>query len=224
MEEVIKKKRGRKPKILNNIKILPDNTILKKRGRKPKNTLVNTVNNNINVNLTVEIDLQDDFKPNIEISPINNIWLKKYKPTNTNEIIGNKEQINIIKKWLLNYKQETHHALVISGAHGIGKNLLITLILNELKYEIRNIYSTDLKNKNIINETIQSCNKTKNLYSNFNNKKYAIIIDDTESITLTSEKDNLLELFKLNEQNKYFPLIFISNLQHSKLINNLKKL
>lgn len=36
MEEVIKKKRGRKPKILNNIKILPDNTILKKRGRKPK--------------------------------------------------------------------------------------------------------------------------------------------------------------------------------------------
>ena len=232
MDNIIKKKRGRKPKIaqdtqdIKNKEILIPILNLKKRGRKPKNTVVKTINNNIDINTEIEISFEDNLKTNIEISPINNIWLKKYQPKTVNEIIGNKDQINIIRKWLLNYKQEKFNALIISGAHGIGKNLIITLILNELGYEIKYICNTHLKNKNIINETIQSYNKSKKLYnisSNYNNK-YAIIIDDTESITLSSEKDNLLELFKLNEQHKYFPLIFISNLQHSKLINNLKKL
>ena len=226
MDEIIKKKRGRKQKIQQTTIIQPEPHIIKKRGRKPKNTILNTTTNNIDVNKTTEIDFEDNITINSKINPINNIWVKKYQPIHSNEIIGNKEHITIIKKWLLNFEISKEHALVISGGHGIGKNLITTLLLNELGYEIKTICSTTLKNKDIINETIQSCNK-KNIYITFGksiNKKYAIIIDDTESITLTSEKDNLLELFKLNEKHKYFPIIFISNLQHSKLTNNLKKI
>ena len=198
----------------------------KKTDQKEKNDYTDT---KIDIELSKELDLSvdDNLIDNNNYLPISNIWLNKYQPTSLNEIIGNKEQINKIKKWLLNYENSTNHATVISGGHGVGKNLIVKLALQETGYQIKNIYSTNLKNKNIVSEIIHSCAKTKNVYTSFDNsinKKYAIVIDDTESITLTSEKENLIELFKLNAQHKYFPLIFISNLQHSKLINNLKKM
>ena len=234
---IIKKKRGRKPKLVvpNLMPETNDIIILKKRGRKPKNklienTLLNTSieqENKVDITINQELDLNNHFESNNEISPINNIWINKYQPKNLDEFIGNKPQILKIKNWLVNFENSDNHAIVISGGHGIGKNLLIKLLLAETGYLIKNIYSTNLKNKNIVSEIIHTYTKTKNIYTSFNqsiNQKYAIVIDDTESITLSSEKDNLLELFKHNTNNKYFPLIFISNLQHSKLINNLKKM
>jgi DNA polymerase III delta prime subunit len=46
---------------------------------------------------------------------------------------------------------------------------------------------------------------------------------ETENITLTSEKKYIMDIFKENNKLKAFPLIFISNNQHSKLLNDLKK-
>ncbi len=213
----IKQKRGRKPK--NDNSDLND-----KKNKKDKE------NQKIDIELSKNLDLSNDpINEKIKDDNSNsnsNIWLNKYQPTSLSQVIGNAEQINKIKKWLLNYENHNDHATIISGGHGIGKNLITRLALLETGYQIKNIYSTCLKNKNIVSEIIHSYAKTKNVYNllNKSNLKYAIIIDDTESITLSSEKENLIELFKLNSEHKYFPLIFISNLQHSKLINNLKKI
>jgi len=50
-----------------------------------------------------------------------------------------------------------------------------------------------------------------------------LIFEETENITLTSEKKYIMDIFKENNKLKAFPLIFISNNQHSKLLNDLKK-
>jgi len=233
-------KRGRKPKNIENKIVLElENdvtTIEKKRKRKSKKEVAKN-QQPIIMDVDIKLDKEIDFvtgdnsinklyheKTN---DLINNIWINKYRPQHTSKIIGHKDHINILKKWLSAYDNHTYHAAIISGGHGIGKNLIIKLLLLENEYQIKHICSTDLKNKEIITNIITSCVKTKNVYSSLNNnieyQKYAIIIDDTESITLKSEKENLLELIKINEKHKYFPIIFISNLQHSKLINNLKK-
>jgi hypothetical protein len=231
-DEILPKKRGRKPKNhsldMINIQHIKNKTLPKKE--KSKINKDQKIDGKINVDILGELDLStenNETTPDIITDMVSNIWLNKYQPKTLNEVIGNKEQILKIKNWLNNYDNSIYHAVIISGGHGIGKNLIVKLALQESDYQIKNIYSTSLKNKNIVSEIIHSCAKTKNAYTSFNqttNQKYAIVIDDTESITLTSEKNNLLELFKFNSENKYFPLIFISNLQHSKLINNLKKL
>lgn len=235
-DKPLPKKRGRKPKnqLLNEnfneleIYTASETKILKKNSLK-QNTENQIINTKIDVELIKELDLSSDsftYSNNENINIESNIWQNKYQPKSLNEIIGNKENITKIKKWLNNYNNSLYHAAIISGGHGVGKNLIVKLALQECGYQIKNIYSTNLKNKNIVSEIIHSCVKTKNaqtLFNNTVNQKYAIVIDDTESITLTSEKDSLLELFKFNAENRYFPLIFINNLQHSKLINNLKK-
>ena len=55
------------------------------------------------------------------------------------------------------------------------------------------------------------------------NNKIALIFNESETISLTSEKKYILNIFKENNKKKSFPLIFISNTQHSKLLNDLKK-
>ena len=211
----------------------------KKRKRKSKKEMAEkhqqlNTETEVDIKLSREIDFSNDdvFVDKVYVEKNNdflsNIWINKYQPQKLSEIIGNKQQIEIIKKWLLNYDNHKNHFAVMSGGHGIGKNLIIKLALQETGYQIKNICSTSLKNKNmVLDEIIHPCAKTRNVYNSINNQvnnlKYAIVIDDTESITLKSEKENLAELLKLNSQHKYFPIIFISNLQHSKLVDNLKK-
>ena len=227
--EITYKKRGRKPKQSNNITKTPNNK---------EQEHLNNQSTNMAISLNEKILLKDDFIYEPELKTRSTIlWTEKYKPTSINDIIGNKKEISTLKQWLLDFynnsddnyelnnkKNKKNSSVVISGGHGVGKNMIIDLLLKEIGYKQKNIYSTNLKNKNIVNEIIQSCTNINNLISNNKIIRYAVIINNTENITITSEKDNLLDLYKQNKEKMYFPLIFISNLQHSKLLNNLKKI
>jgi hypothetical protein len=55
------------------------------------------------------------------------------------------------------------------------------------------------------------------------NPKLALIFNKIENITLMGEKKYIMDIYKYNNKVKAFPLIFISNNHHSKLLNDLKK-
>lgn len=155
------------------------------------------------------------------------IWIEKYKPTTSSEIIGNSNAIHGIKNWLDNFNNEkTSGSIIISGNHGIGKTMSVRIILEEYGYKTKILNSNNIKNQKVIDEILQTTIKSKNvndLLMGKNNTKYALIIDDTETISLATEKNSLLNLYKDNDKMKYFPIIFISNLQHNKLISDIKK-
>ena len=155
-------------------------------------------------------------------------WIDKYKPNNVNDILINKNSITHINNWLNNFQSSNNSgSIIISGTHGVGKNISIELLLKNLNYEQILLTSSIQKNKKTINDILKLCNKSQNIYdlliNNQNNKKYALVIDDTETITLKSEKTNLYELCKENDKKKRLPIIFISNGQSNKLIVDLKK-
>lgn len=241
-----------------NIRIMQE---IKKRGRKPKLTsdkIDNISNSNISDRINVEnnkyiyIDDDDIVNNNDDKLEESHLWLDKYKPKYISEIIGHKDEINILKEWLINFESSKYNSVIISSKHGIGKTIIIELLLKELNYNIKYVNINLLKNKNIISELINTCyikkltiknkflnkkdesiqvlsdvgklktNIVNNSVNNIVDIRYAIVINDTENLTLSSEKENIIKLLKLNTK-KIFPIIFISNLQHSKLINSLKK-
>jgi replication factor C subunit 1 len=156
------------------------------------------------------------------------LWVNKYRPTYLNEVIGHKEQIKKIKSWILNLHVNKNQAIIISGIHGIGKSLTIKLIFEELNYLIRIIYPNEIKDHRIFDDFNDYYNHKNSIHSkinfqNENKKNLVLIFEETENITLTSEKKYIMDIFKENNKKKCFPLIFISNNQHSKLLNDLKK-
>ena len=153
------------------------------------------------------------------------LWINKYKPSNIEEIIGNTDKIIFISEWL--QKLNNNQSIIISGTEGIGKTLTIDLILRKMGYIVRIINSNDIKEHRNNNDFDDYYNFNNSVYSKINfskNKKVALIIDEIENITLTNEKKFILDIYKENNKSKSFPLIFISNNQHSKLLNELKKL
>lgn len=140
------------------------------------------------------------------------MWIQKYIPKSSNDIIGHSECIARIKYWLKHCQSNPNlsSSLIVSGTHGIGKTITVSLILKEHGYQI---YSPNLKSY----KNLQNINEL-NIH-----KKTAILIDDSETITLTSEKNTISLIFKENESKKLFPIIFITNEQHSKLILDMKK-
>jgi replication factor C subunit 1 len=158
----------------------------------------------------------------------NDLWINKYKPTKINQIIGNQQQINTFKNWITNLSINKTQSIIVSGNQGLGKTLTIKLILEELGYIPRIINPNEIKDHRIYDDFNDYYNFMNSIYSkiNFSNKKnnkIALIFDETENITLNSEKKYIMNIYKDNNKSKSFPLIFISNNQHSKLLNDLKK-
>jgi hypothetical protein len=148
-----------------------------------------------------------------------NIFTTKYIPKEPSDIIGNKDNVDFIQNWLSNFKNSNFSSIIISGHHGVGKTIAIKTILEYLNYDIKYLSSYNLKNIKKINEIINM----NSYFCDNNNNNFAIIIDDFDTITLTSKKNLIFQLFKDNQDKKYFPIIFLTNEQHSKLISNIKK-
>jgi DNA polymerase III delta prime subunit len=115
-------------------------------------------------------------------------------------------------------------SVILSGIHGIGKSIAVKLILDEMNFNPISISSSNIKDNKSISKYLLSSNGSCNTIENIiSNKKLALIIHDTENITLSTEKNMLIELYKENEKRKLFPIIFLCSEQHSKLISDIKK-
>jgi replication factor C subunit 1 len=156
-------------------------------------------------------------------------WSEKWKPNKSSDIIGNLASIKRIKKWLIDFDKSKFSSLIISGNHGIGKTLTINILLNELDYNYNVIYPNEIKNLRVCDNFNDYFNYDNSIYSKMSlsnckkKKKIALVFDEIESISLTSEKKYILNIFKENNKKKNIPLIFISNNKHSKLSNDLRK-
>jgi replication factor C subunit 1 len=167
-------------------------------------------------NKTIDINIKDD------------IWINKYRPLKSSNVIGNKKQICLFNKWLTDINTNKNQSIIISGNRGIGKTLIIKLLLEEKGYTIRIINPNEIKDHRIYDDFNDYHSFTDSIYSklsfaNNTSNKIALIFDETENITLTSEKKYIIDIYKENNKLKSFPLIFISNNQHSKLLYDLKK-
>jgi len=158
----------------------------------------------------------------------NDLWINKYRPTQISQIVGNKIQIDQFLNWLNNINISKKLTVIISGYQGIGKTLIIKLVLEENGYNVRIINPNEIKDHRLYDDFNDYHNFSNSIYSkisfnknNFN--KIALIFDETENITLTNEKKYILDIYKENNKSKNFPLIFISNNRHSKLLYDLKK-
>lgn len=152
-------------------------------------------------------------------------WLTKYEPLTTSEIIVNKNKVQSIKKALSANIIKSPN-IIISGEHGIGKNLAAKLILKELNFVNNDTILQLLKKKCSVQEIIENhhaYDSMKKLVDN-DDRRSAIIINDVESINLKTEKKNLIAFCKYNSKYKLLPMIFIIDQQHNKYVNEFRKI
>ncbi len=126
--------------------------------------------------------------------------INKYKPKSLKEIFGHDLQIQELKKLILQKKP-----VLIYGNTGIGKTAAVYAIANDLDYEILEINSSDLRNKEQIDLIVKNFLQQKSLFQ----KEKLVLIDEIDNIN-AQDRGGLQELIKLFENSEY-PIILIAN-------------
>ncbi|ARF09868.1 replication factor C large subunit [Indivirus ILV1] len=181
----------------------------------------------------------DKYKPkkiselttNIQAVKTIQSWLTNYnnKTINKEKIIqtdNSDDQIEDQEKKVKKKNSMNKSCMIISGNHGIGKTVTLNVILYELGYNVIDLDINILKNSTNIEDTVKKLLKQRNILKllddNLKNK-YAIVVDELEGISGSAEKTSLIALQRLNDQNWYCPVVFISNNQHNKFVSDIKK-
>ncbi len=110
--------------------------------------------------------------------------------------------------------------LLVSGSHGCGKSLIISIILNEYGYEVINLNMLDLKDK--IDGELMS--KFEMNYKIEGEKKPILLIDELESVITLNDKNGVFNIIKDNNFKRWMPIIIITNNQHNKQLSETKKI
>lgn len=162
-------------------------------------------------------------------------WLEAFT-TNSN---SSKDPEDIKNKKKINKASQIKASVIIFGPHGVGKSITVELLLEKLGYEIKNINYNVIKERlgtaiatgkkkddvrffEVIKSMVEKRDVTEMIY-NQKPKKTAIVIDELESISSPNDKSFFMRLQKMNNQEWMFPMIFISDDQHSKLLTEIKK-
>ena len=91
------------------------------------------------------------------------MYTTKYRPNKLDDFVGNKNVIQPFIHWLLEWDandKKTKCALV-SGVNGVGKSLLVELILKKHDYNIINLSIDDDRDKETITQMIKPLLRTK---------------------------------------------------------------
>jgi replication factor C subunit 1 len=108
------------------------------------------------------------------------MYTSKYRPDKLEDFVGNKNVIQPFIRWLLEWdpnNKKTKCALVY-GVNGVGKSLLVELILKKHDYNIINLSIDDERDKETINTTIKPLLRTK---KTFDGQENAIVVSDIDS-------------------------------------------
>lgn len=141
--------------------------------------------------------------------------------------VCSQSQIKSINTWINDFKmKKTIKPLYIYGTGGIGKTTLANMILEKHHYNIINLSSIYINNKNII-ETINNVLINKSICMMFSdNILYkGLIIDDLEHY-IDSDKNifnNIQKILKNIKDYSNNPIIIISNKINKKIYNSLSK-
>nr|CAD7395462.1 unnamed protein product [Timema cristinae] len=178
------------------------------------------------------------------------LWVDRYKPTSTKQIIGqqgDKSNVKKLMRWLSNWhanhsgkkklarpspwsKDDSgafFKAALLSGPPGIGKTTSAHLVCKELGFDIVEFNASDTRSKRLLHEDVSEllCNKSlfgyfKDGSSNKPTAKHVLLMDEVDGMAGNEDRGGMQELIQLIK-NTRIPIICMCNDRHHPKIRSL---
>lgn len=125
---------------------------------------------------------------------------EKYRPKSLKEVIGHEKEIDEIKKWLENWKDNKKPLLLVGGP-GTGKTSIAYALSNDYNLELHEINASDERNKDLINNVIRGFSEQKSFFK----KGKILLIDEIDG-----SSSGMSEIAKFLDNAK-IPVILTAN-------------
>ncbi|MFH1395987.1 MAG: replication factor C large subunit [archaeon] len=134
------------------------------------------------------------------------MYTVKYAPKNSDQVFGQNKAVEELKDFIQNYKQKKQKAALLHGPIGTGKTSAVYALINELDYDILEINSSDLRNKDAMGSFLNSAMGQQSLFF----KPKVILIDELDNFSGRKDRGGVPELVKALDKAS-FPVIMTAN-------------
>nr|CAD7588839.1 unnamed protein product [Timema genevievae] len=178
------------------------------------------------------------------------LWVDRYKPTSTKQIIGqqgDKSNVKKLTRWLSNWhanhsgkkklarpspwsKDDSgafFKAALLSGPPGIGKTTSAHLVCKELGLDIVEFNASDTRSKRLLHEDVSELLRNKSLFGYFKDgsggkptAKHVLLMDEVDGMAGNEDRGGMQELIQLIK-NSRIPIICMCNDRHHPKIRSL---
>lgn len=130
----------------------------------------------------------------------------KYAPQRSEQIFGQDKAVAELRDFIVNYKKKPQRAALLLGPIGSGKTSSVYALAKELKYDLLEINSSDLRNEESMKTFLGAAIGQQSLF--FIPK--IILIDEIDNISGVRDRGCIPALLKIMEKST-FPLILTAN-------------
>lgn len=134
------------------------------------------------------------------------LFTLKYAPKNSDQVFGQQKAVEELKDFMVNYKKKNHKAALLLGPIGCGKTSSVYALAKELKYDVLELNSSDMRNAENITQFLGSALGQQSLF--FTPK--IVLIDEVDNISGVADRGCVPALLKAIEKSS-FPVILTAN-------------
>src|SRR3989338_965928 len=134
------------------------------------------------------------------------LFTTKYAPKNADQVFGQQLAVSQLRNFITQYKQQQHKAALLLGSIGCGKTSSVYALAKELKYDLLELNSSDLRNTENITHFLNSALAQQSLF--FTPK--VVLIDEVDNISGVADRGCIPALLKAIEKSS-FPVILTAN-------------
>ncbi|KAL3924748.1 MAG: hypothetical protein SGILL_000858 [Bacillariaceae sp.] len=178
-------------------------------------------------------------------NPNNDLWVDRYKPHSTRDILGNKANVTKLQTWLKVWERQFLNskamgktfsnpkgpwkAALLSGPPGIGskhdarfKTTTATLVSKEDGRDVREFNASDARSKKTLQSTLGEITESQGISfikNSAKNSKKVVIMDEVDGMG-AGDRSGMAELIQMIKKSKV-PIICICNDRQSQKIKSL---
>ena len=176
--------------------------------------------------------------PDHVVNDPNALWVDKYKPRSSQEILGNQESVRKLKTWLSMWEHKFNNskaigksfsapngpwkAALLSGPPGIGKTTTATLVAKEAGRDVLEYNASDVRSKKAMKESMGDVTGSQTIQFKSGQQhltKRCIIMDEVDGMG-AGDRSGMAELIQMIK-NSRVPIICICNDRQSQKIKSL---
>jgi len=165
------------------------------------------------------------------------LWVEKYRPDNLDDIVGQDQVLNKLKKWIERYQagdESNPRCVLLTGPPGLGKTTMAVCILKHYGYDVKEFNASDIRTKSQIQNSLYKLIYMKRVQTQ---KPIGIVMDEIDGMS-GGKNGGLSELTRYVNPNrgqgnkrkedrikeiKLPPIICIRNNANEKKLQEFKK-